>query len=111
MSKKNNIEQLRHILNTVAVLMGEYNYQKSISLLEDIKLSIIDSNMRIIEYKEEIINLSDEIHNLELELKRELKKYTCDYSIDTQMGNKENIWWRSHNLACKTMMEEIGEAM
>lgn len=118
MSKKTNIDYLRHILNTLGNLMGENNYKESIEWLDAIQteLDVVKEKLEAAEKlltdkEDEITGLEEDIANQKTELKEQQEQAEYEDSIDTGMGKKEDIRWEAPNLACKTMMEELGEAI
>lgn len=116
--EKTNIDYLRHILDTLGNLIGENNYKESIEWLDSIQAELdvakekAEAAERLATDKEdEVTTLEDDISNLKTELKEKVEQADYEDTINTQMGNGENIRWEAPNLACKTMMEELGEAI
>lgn len=109
--EKTNVDYLRHILDTLGNLMGADNYKESIEWLDAIQDELNVAKSVVTDKEDEITSLEEDTSNLKTELNEKEEESEYEDSIDTKMGKAENIRWSAPNLACKTMMEELGEAI
>lgn len=114
MSKKSNINYLRHILDTLGNLMGEDNYKESIEWLDAIQAELDVANEKL-----EIANRSVELYKDEAE-DWEDKYNSCKQEL-TDLKNEEptgliragigTIKWESDNLQLQAIMENLDQKL
>lgn len=118
MSKKSNIDYLRHILDTLGNLMGENNYKESVEWLDAIQKEQSEFEGGITNLKFEIKTKEDD-ERYKDERIEELKEQISEYKtgeglanqIDTRMGDKEILYWHCDNIAIQSLMETFEEKL
>lgn len=100
--QKSNVEYLRDYIAGNDEANEFLNAIESELSQKDEEISSLESDNHFNDLK--INDLENEIETLEEE-----KEY--EDTIDTKMGTKEAIRWQAPNQACKTMMEELDNAI
>lgn len=108
MSKKTNIDYLRHILNTLGNLMGENNYKESIEWLDAIQEELVASKNRMTDMEDEITVLENNIDELKNELREAEEEPEYANEIDAGIGY---IKYDADALPLQSLMETLDEKL
>lgn len=114
MSKKSNIDYLRHILDTLGNLMGENNYKEAIEWLDAIqaemdvaKNDLKEAEKKAERYKDDALDWEDKYDTCREEL-TDLENEEPTGLIRAGIGT---IKWESDNLQLQAIMENLDEKL
>lgn len=114
MSKRNNVDYLRYILDTLGNLMGENNYKESIEWLDAIQAELDMANEKVeaaskdIEhYKKEASDWEDEYQ----ECKGKLRECEDAEPVGLIRAGIGEIRWEADNIQLQGLMEVFEEKL
>lgn len=106
MSKKSNIDYLRHILDTLGNLMGENNYKEAIEWLDAIQAEMDVAKNDLEEAERKAERYKDDA--LDWEGLTDLENEEPTGLIRAGIGT---IKWKSDNLQLQAIMENLDEKL
>jgi hypothetical protein len=108
MSNKNNIDYLRHILDTLGNLMGEDNYRESIEWLDAIQDEMIEKDGLVASHKDEVTVCEEQQTNL----RSQLAEFTTGEGLANEIKTgMEPLFWDCNNIGIQGLMETFGKKL
>ena len=101
-NEKTNVDYLRELIK---------GNDEANEFLDAIKDELDGANELIKGLEDDIKTLESDKHELKTEIVNLEEEKEYEDVIDTNMGPKEYIRWEAPNLAAKSMMEELGQAI